>query len=88
MAHADVYKRQRIEREDKQRQIVVYANTVGISPGDLISKVRNEYIPELNLPPGYNYKMIGQADNMARSFKEVYKAVILAIVVVLSLIHI
>lgn len=72
----------RIEREDKQRQIVVYANTVGISPGDLISKVRNEYIPELNLPPGYNYKMIGQADNMARSFKEVYKAVILAIVVV------
>lgn len=72
----------RIEREDKQRQIVVYANTVGISPGDLIGKVRNEYIPELNLPPGYNYKMIGQADNMARSFKEVYKAVILAIVVV------
>lgn len=72
----------RIEREDKQRQIVVYANTVGISPGDLISNVRNEYIPELNLPPGYNYKMIGQADNMARSFKEVYKAVILAIVVV------
>ena len=72
----------RIEREDKQRQIVVYANTVGISPGDLISKVRDEYIPELNLPPGYNYKMIGQADNMARSFKEVYKAVILAIVVV------
>lgn len=72
----------RIEREDKQRQIVVYANTVGISPGDLISKVRNEYIPELNLPAGYNYKMIGQADNMARSFKEVYKAVILAIVVV------
>lgn len=72
----------RIEREDKQRQIVVYANTVGISPGDLISKVRDEYIPELNLPSGYNYKMIGQADNMARSFKEVYKAVILAIVVV------
>lgn len=72
----------RIEREDKQRQIVVYANTVGISPGDLIGKVRDEYIPELNLPPGYNYKMIGQADNMARSFKEVYKAVILAIVVV------
>ncbi len=72
----------RIEREDKQRQIVVYANTVGVSPGDLIAKVKNEYIQELNMPPGYNYKMIGQADNMARSFKEVYKAVILAIVVV------
>ncbi len=72
----------RIEREDKQRQIVVYANTVGVSPGDLITKVKNEYIPELNMSSGYNYKMIGQADNMSRSFKEVYKAVILAIVVV------
>lgn len=72
----------RIEREDKQRQIVVYANTVGISPGELIGKIKNEYISELNMPPGYNYKMIGQADNMARSFKEIYKAVILAIVVV------
>lgn len=72
----------RIEREDKQRQIVVYANTVGISPGDLISKIKTEYIQQLNMPPGYNYKMIGQADTMARSFAEIYKAVILAIVVV------
>lgn len=72
----------RIEREDKQRQIVVYANTVGISPGDLISKIKTDYIQQLNMPPGYNYKMIGQADTMARSFAEIYKAVILAIVVV------
>ncbi len=72
----------RIDREDKQRQIVVYANTVGVSPGDLINKVKDEYIPELNMPPGYNYKMLGQADNMARSFREVYKAIVLAIVVV------
>jgi HAE1 family hydrophobic/amphiphilic exporter-1 len=72
----------RIEREDKQRQIVVYANTVGISPGDLINKARTEFIPELNMPAGYNYKLIGQADNMQRSFREVAKAVALAIVVV------
>ncbi|MDO4921213.1 MAG: efflux RND transporter permease subunit [Phascolarctobacterium sp.] len=72
----------RIEREDKQRQIVVYANTVGISPGDLITKITDEYIPAMNMPPGYNYKKIGQADNMARSFAEITKAVILAIVVV------
>lgn len=72
----------RIEREDKQRQIVVYANTVGVSPGDLINKARDEYIPELNMPPGYSYKMIGQADNMARSFREIAKAVVLAIVMV------
>ena len=72
----------RIEREDKQRQIVVYANAVGVSPGDLINKARDEYIPELNMPSGYNYKMIGQADNMARSFREIAKAVVLAVVMV------
>lgn len=72
----------RIEREDKQRQIVVYANTVGIAPGDLIQQIEGELLPQLNLPPGYNYKMIGQADTMARSFNEVAKAIILAIVVV------
>lgn len=72
----------RIEREDKQRQIVVYANTVGISPGDLIAKIQKELIPSMNMQDGYNYKMIGQADTMARSFNEIVKAVILAIVVV------
>ncbi len=72
----------RIEREDKQRQIVVYANTVGTSPGELIRKIEAEYIPELNMPPGYNYKLIGMADVMGRAFKEIYKAVLLAIVVV------
>ena len=72
----------RIDREDKQRQIVVYANTVGISPGDLIAKIQNDLIPEMNMQPGYNYKMIGQADTMARSFNEIAKAVILAIVIV------
>ena len=72
----------RIEREDKQRQIVVYANTVGISPGDLIAKIKTDYIPQLNMSPGYNYKMIGQAETMERTFGEIMKAIILAIVVV------
>ncbi len=72
----------RIEREDKQRQIVVYANTVGTSPGELIRKIESEYIPALNMPPGYNYKMIGMADVMGRAFKEIYKALGLAVVVV------
>lgn len=61
---------------------MVYANTVGVSPGEIVQKVKNEYIPELNMPPGYNYKLLGQAEDMANSFKEVAKAVILAIVVV------
>lgn len=43
----------RIDREDRQRQIVVYANTVGITPGDLIQKIQTEMIPDMNMQVGY-----------------------------------
>ena len=72
----------RIEREDKRRQIVVYANTVGISPGDLIKVIEEQLLPEMNMEAGYSYKMVGQADMMARTFREIRNAIILAIVVV------
>ena len=72
----------RIEREDKRRQIVVYANTVGISPGDLIKVIEEQLLPEMNMEAGYSYKMVGQADTMARTFREIRNAIILAVVVV------
>ncbi|MCQ2381474.1 MAG: efflux RND transporter permease subunit, partial [Acidaminococcaceae bacterium] len=72
----------RIEREDKQRQVVVYANTVGISPGDLINIIEKDLIKQLNMPQGYSYKMIGEAQDMAKMFREVFKALILAVVCV------
>ena len=64
----------RIDREDRQRQIVVYANTVGITPGDLIQKIQTEMIPDMNMQVGYRYKMIGQADTMAKAFSEIAMA--------------
>lgn len=48
----------------------------------MITEIKAEYIPQLNMPPGYNYKMIGQAETMERTFGEITKAIILAIVVV------
>lgn len=82
---ADVYMSSgptRIDREDRQRQIVVYANTVGITPGELISKIQTEMIPDMNMQEGFRYKMIGQADTMERAFSEVAKAVVLAIIMI------
>ncbi|MDY6029881.1 MAG: efflux RND transporter permease subunit [Acidaminococcaceae bacterium] len=72
----------RIERQDKQRQVVVYANTAGISPGDLIEKIKTELMPKLNMQPGYSYKMIGQAQDMEKSFAEIAKAIVLAVIIV------
>ncbi|MEG2069608.1 MAG: efflux RND transporter permease subunit [Acidaminococcaceae bacterium] len=72
----------RIDREDRQRQIAVYANTVGTSPGELVQKIEQDLIPQLNMQLGYRYKMIGQADMMAKSFSEIAKALLLAIIMI------
>lgn len=70
-----------IDRESRQRQVIVYANTVGVSSGEVLTKVR-EMIPSLNLPLGYSYKLVGQAQTMQDSFKEIGKALMLAIVLI------
>lgn len=70
-----------IDREDRQRQVIVYANAVGTSSGEVITKVK-ELIPGLNLPLGYTHKLVGQAQMMEKSFKEIAKALVLAVVLI------
>ena len=70
-----------IDRESRQRQVIVYANVVGASAGDVIAKVQ-ALMPELNLPLGYSYKFVGQAQTMAEAFAEIAKALLLAIVLI------
>lgn len=70
-----------IDRESRQRQVIVYANVVGVSAGDVTAKVK-ELMPSLNLPLGYSYKFVGQAQTMQDSFMEIAKALLLAIVLI------
>jgi len=70
-----------IDREGRQRQVIVYANTVGTSPGEVIAKVR-EIVPNLNLPLGYSFRLVGQAQSMQDAFKEIVKALILGIILI------
>ncbi len=72
----------KIDREDRQRQVAVYANTVGLSAGELINKIKDDILPQLNLPEGYYTKFIGSADMMSRSFSEIAKALVLAVIVI------
>ena len=71
-----------IDREGRQRQVIVYANTVGVSPGEVIEKVEKQIMPKLNMPLGYKYAFIGQAETMQRAFFEVVKALVLAIIII------
>ena len=70
-----------IDRESRQRQVIVYANAVGTSAGEIIAKAR-EIAPTLNMPLGYSYKFVGQAQNMQDAFKEIAKALILGVILI------
>ena len=70
-----------IDREDRQRQIIVYSNAVGVSVGDLVQKVTT-LIPSLNMPLGYSHKFVGQAKMMADSFKVIGQAMIMAVILI------
>jgi hydrophobic/amphiphilic exporter-1 (mainly G- bacteria), HAE1 family len=70
-----------IDREDRQRQVIVYSNAVGVSVGDLIQKIE-AMMPTLNLPLGYSHKFIGQAKQMSDAFGEIAKALALAVILI------
>lgn len=72
----------RIDREGRQRQIMVYANTVGTSPGELLQQIQKTIIPSLNMESGYHYRFIGQSDMMSTAFWEIGKAILLAIIMI------
>lgn len=81
---ADVYLSSgptQIDREDRQRQVIVYSNAVGVSVGDLAQKVQS-LVPGLNMPLGYSSKFIGQAKMMRESFGEIAKALALAVILI------
>jgi len=71
-----------IDREGRQRQVIVYSNVVGVSQGELLDELRNVIIPEVNMPVGYRYSFIGQGNMMDDAFSEIGKALIIAIIMI------
>jgi len=70
-----------IDRDMRQREVIVYSNVVGVSSGDIITKVKN-MMPDMNLPLGYSYKFVGQAQTMQDSFMEIGKSLGLAVILI------
>ena len=70
-----------IDREDRQRQIIVYSNAVGVSVGELVQKVE-ALVPGLNMPLGYSHKFVGQAKMMAESFGVIAQALLMAVILI------
>ena len=69
-----------INRYDRERQIIVYANTLsGVSIGDLITPVEAE-LKKMNLPPTVKYNFKGDAENMQEAFGNLLNALFLAVI--------
>ncbi|SDM98727.1 hydrophobic/amphiphilic exporter-1, HAE1 family [Dendrosporobacter quercicolus] len=70
-----------INREARQRQVIVYSNVVGVSAGEIMTKAE-DIAKTMNLPSGYSYRFVGQAQTMQDSFMEIAKSLALAIVLI------
>lgn len=70
-----------IDRENRQREITVFANAIGVSPGKLSEQVA-ELAEELAMPLGYTYAFAGDAESMQETFGEMAGALIMGCVLI------
>jgi HAE1 family hydrophobic/amphiphilic exporter-1 len=68
-----------IEREDRERQIVIWAGTKGRSLGDIAPEMRSAFA-KIKLPPGGSYHLDGQIRQMEESNSAMGVAMLLALV--------
>lgn len=69
-----------IDRYDRQRQIMVYANAVGGASMDEIITPLEEELKKMNLPPSIQYSFKGDAENMIKAFNSLVTALVTAII--------
>jgi hydrophobic/amphiphilic exporter-1 (mainly G- bacteria), HAE1 family len=71
----------RIERLDLRRQVTLSANNVGIALGDAINAIK-ERVSHVGLPPGYRISWSGEAEDMAETFRYIFEALALAVILI------
>jgi HAE1 family hydrophobic/amphiphilic exporter-1 len=69
-----------IERQDRQRQVTIFANLEGLPMSDAVKIINDTAKKEL--PPGVTTAFEGQAKYMAKSFVDMITALVLAIILV------
>jgi hydrophobic/amphiphilic exporter-1 (mainly G- bacteria), HAE1 family len=68
-----------IRHMDMVREVRITANVAGRPMGNVEDDIKAR-IKSIPLPSGYSLKFIGQSEDMAESFDNIYKALILAVV--------
>ena len=68
-----------IQRQDRQRQVLVGADFRGRPEGDVVSDIQAR-LKGINLPPGVSAKFVGQQEIREESFSTLYTALALSVV--------
>ena len=68
-----------ITRRNKQKMFVIEANIVEGSLGDVVGKIQ-QAVTKIELPPGYQIRMGGDAEEQAESYQAIGAALIQAII--------
>jgi hydrophobic/amphiphilic exporter-1 (mainly G- bacteria), HAE1 family len=71
----------RIQRLDLRRQVTLSANNAGIALGDAIALIR-ERVSKIGIPPGYKITWSGEAEDMAETFRYIFEALALAVILI------
>ncbi|MHC1728181.1 MAG: efflux RND transporter permease subunit [Syntrophobacteraceae bacterium] len=71
----------RIQRLDLRRQVTLSANNAGIPLGDAINSIR-EKTADIRVPPGYVISWSGEAEDMAETFRYIFEALALAVILI------
>lgn len=71
----------RIQRLDLRRQVTLSANNAGIALGDAIDAIKGR-LDKMGLPPGYVVSWSGEAEDMAETFRYIFEALTLAVILI------
>jgi HAE1 family hydrophobic/amphiphilic exporter-1 len=70
-----------IQRLDLRRQVTLAGNTDGVPLGDAIAEIRKR-VERIGLPPGYLISWSGEAEDMAETFRYIFEALALAVILI------
>ncbi len=71
----------KIQRLDLRRKVTLSASPVGVPLGDAIEAIRKR-VADVQLPPGYVISWSGEAEDMAETFRYIFEALALAVILI------
>jgi HAE1 family hydrophobic/amphiphilic exporter-1 len=80
MRFEEAFSPARIDRVDRQRMVAIRGNVApGYALGDCLARLRRA-AEELNLPPGYSFRVLGRGRELERTFRDFAWAFVLSLI--------